>query len=89
MLYRHRIDTTNTPDTYFERKGAFEDYRILGFFVIYYRKSFPEMASPYADALPDFAGPGRRVLRQGARQKCAGFSEMRVLPENNVFSRRF
>ena len=38
------------------------------------------MASPYADALPDFAGPGRRVLRQGARQKCAGFSEMRVLP---------
>ena len=25
--------------------------------------TIPEMASPYADALPDFAGPGRRVLR--------------------------
>ena len=47
----------------------------------------PEMASPYADALPDLAGPGRRALGQGARQKCVAFSEPWVLPENNVFSR--
>ena len=26
------------------------------------------MASPYADALPDLAGPGRRALLQGATQ---------------------
>ena len=31
---------------------------------------YPEMASPYADALPDFAGPGKRELRQGARKTC-------------------
>ena len=32
-------------------------------------KDYPEMASPYADALPDLAGPGRRALLQGATQK--------------------
>ena len=40
----------------------------------------PEMASPYADALPDFAGPGRRVLRWpfGSQAKVCQF------PKNNV-----
>ena len=43
------------------------------------QKWIPEMAPPYADALPDLAGPGRRALGQGARQNCVGFSEPWVL----------
>ena len=29
MLFRHRTDTTITPDTLFEAKGPFEDSRIF------------------------------------------------------------
>ena len=43
MLFRHRSDTTITPDRLFEAKGPFEDSRIFKFlriFDIFYRKSY-------------------------------------------------
>ena len=53
----------------------------------------PERAPPYADALPDLAGPGRRALRlanvvyfiTGSRQS----RESSFWAPNNVFSRQF
>ena len=43
MLFRHRTDTTITPDTLFEAKGPFEDsriFKILEISGIFYGKSY-------------------------------------------------